>query len=344
MKELISNNWSYCLSRHLLEEHKIELDERLCFVLSSSLGLRASLKYPTLNQNINNRNFQDVNINPLNFFALESFANNCNFLLCDLHDYGEMPKVEYLVKASIEDDAKFLISLSNKILSPNKEFKAQNTLPIFAFFSIPNKKISASYNFSDIADIKVELAISKKRTLNVSVKEFSAAWIVDNQQFNANRYYYVPTVVNDFDRQVQSLVKTALIRQYYALKADNFSSNIRLLKELKKELEGGSDLVIQRQKELLFSSLENQSSINGTDMNRKYYGQCIAYLNEIGLLNNPKLSKLYNETGTAWETAFETLKYSEVNKSTLLEIYKMLLNKEAATLNEFEKTIAIWIN
>ena len=70
----------------------------------------------------------------------------------------------------------------------------------------------------------------------------------------------------------------------------------------------------------------------------------IAYLNEIGLLNNPKLSRLYYETGAAWEEAFEILKYSEIDKSKLLALYNLLLNKEAVTLTEFEKTIALWIN
>jgi hypothetical protein len=342
MKIKLTNNWSYCLSKHLTYDWNIRIDEKLCFILSSSLGLRLTPLKPHLFQRLDEFDLSEMYIEPLNSLKAESFANNCCYEVAFTHDYKGLPEIEWIAKELIENKKKFFVNISCQIL-PNSALKnnENNHIPIFAILSLSESNWTSNIEVS-LYEILVELEINNSRTLVVTLGEFYKSWIIEGEIFNANRLAYLTVVTENTKENMISLVKSAILRQYHYLEVKDYNCNIDLLKNLKVKIQSNNCLdEFNKHKNMLAQSFIHQGKINNQDMNRGYFANCFQYMSEEGLYNGDKLVKSLLDSSRAWSQASDlVLKHkSLLTHIELIDMYSTLIEKEALTLETFKKTI-----
>lgn len=342
MKTISTNNWSYCLSKHLDYDNDLQIDERLCFVLASSLSLRLTPLKPHLDQEAGCK-LSEMYLEPLNSLKVESFANNCCHEVAFIHDYEGKSKMEWIAKELIENKKKFLVSISCHIFPTHtKTIKKNDHLPIYAILSISENQWTPTGNFNDIKELFVELEIDQRETIVVRLGDFFKSWIVENELFNANRLAYLTVETDESKDGIASLIKTALLRQYHMLKIKDTDCNLELLKSLRARLENNTSYDdFDDHLNMLSKSFSHQLEINNPDMNRRYYAECLDYLGEMGNFKIGSLSKSFLNSSEVWKQAYRLIlcpKKPITNKG-LYDMYTILIEREELILQNFKKAI-----
>lgn len=345
MERVLSNNWSHCFSKHLYYENDLAMDDRLCFVLASAMGLRLAPRKPLLFGTANNGALWESYINPLNGFTTESFANIGCHEVFYFHKYGEeQSKKDWIIQELIRNDGKFLVTVSNAIFNTDQSINSEeNHFPISAILSMDRVHANLNVDAVDLEHIMVTLEINNEQKITITATAFCEAWMVDHALLNGNITVCITTTTKNDDEVLKLLVKSALSKQLSILQQEDESNNVGMLRNLRMQvLQGHTEDVLSHQREMLQKSFDYQKSINELDMNRGYFSDCLKYISERGLIDAYEPSISYQNASSAWIEASHLVSDTDrvLTKEELVEVYDDLIEKEVLALHSLEKAIS----
>ena len=118
---MMNTNLSYCLSEHIQHENNAHIDPRLCFLLSSALGIYWNPIRKGIVHQGSAVTVVDSYLASTSNYALETFSNNCAHDFFMLHDYGLRSELQWLLSQIQENQTECLVKVSNQILDHGKK-------------------------------------------------------------------------------------------------------------------------------------------------------------------------------------------------------------------------------
>jgi len=325
----MQSNIGYCLSGCLLD-NGINLDPRICFILSDALWLGLNTR--------NDKYYSPLQNNYVSFInpqAVENFSVNSNCLLASFR-CNEKDHLQYVIKR-LQNQKKALVKISDNILYNSGLNKVSK--PLFALVTNVSENIDGRKH-----GLKIKLAFTNDIVLEINDKDFLKYWTSDSDEtFNSEWHVLTTPVMDTSPVYLKKQLRIALLKQLYFLMPQ--SSELitgsavltYLINSVKRKVKGpyrafDNNILLWRNSFMTFGSM------NGSK--REYYAVCLDYMKDMTEMNLEPLINTLNNAGKIWNDLHNYICNDETqSESGLLEYYKELLIMEEAICGRFKETV-----
>lgn len=340
-----SNNIAYCISEYLNCRYNIRFDERICYLLTCSLGLQMFFKDSALtpSKEVGINSINECYIESFNPLALETFSTNIRAVLRIDHndDLNDIKWIAYDFENF--NKMKTLVLVSSNIFN-NKNIIGNH--PVYGLVHIQDS-VNSESDLGEFKTKSINIDFHKNSSKKINISHFFNQWSVSGTDiFNANRYVLIPPKFRDFNIAIPYLLKNALVNQFLIITEGGKNRQIgsQLFYNLKNDLlrNNSADNLLKHINLFIYSF--NKSDILGVlDMDRCLAANCFEYLYQLNLIKSTEIIDTLKLSSEVWVNIRGFIKTNKnISISEMVDVYDKLYHSEILFEKHLKNILSAW--